>query len=527
MSNLEPQTIVLDKYHMRGVDMRSKNNPNKSQLKILKNILILAVIMSLCTFSSILFKDINVFESNIIMIYLLGVLLYSFFTGGYIYSIMASICGVILYNFFFTEPYYTLQVSNPDYIITFIIMFIVGFFTSMLTIKVKYESQMVIEREERIAALYEIGKSLLEISSVKQLAKTTAINLSKYFSSDTIVKINDSRGEFRFTEIVGEISFNSAIDEEAILETYQSGSPCGYGTNLFSEAQGYYSPIVSQNGVLGVIGIALINHQFISEDKKAFIEAIATQVAVVLERERLYEKQQEVQLQIREERLKADMLRSISHDLRTPLTGIMGLSSTALSNYNKLDDNIIKEFLITIYSDADWLNELVENILQATRFEEGKVKLNIEQEAAEEIITEAVTHINKRLTNHKISVKLPEEIILLNVDGILIRQVLINLLNNSLNYCPEGSEIIVTTFLEDNNVYFEVSDDGPGISQAELPHLFERNYNGNNKNPNHRKGAGIGLSLCKSIVEAHDGKITIMNRKPHGTTARFYIPLKG
>lgn len=497
------------------------------KLITIKYLFKLVIIMFSCTLISIFFKDINMFESNITMIYLLGVLLFSYLAGGYIYSLIASICSVMLYNFFFTEPYYTMQVNNPDYLLTFIIMFTVGFFTSMLTIRVKHESQMVIEREERIAALYAIGKNLLEVSSIEQLARTTAQNISKHFSANTIVKIYDASGDIRCIEIEGQVLFNEAIDETAILETYQSGSPCGFGTNLFSDAHGYYTPIVSQNGILGIIGISLDNKKFLSDEKKAFIEAIIPQVAVVLERERLYEKQQEVQLQVQGERLRADMLRSISHDLRTPLTGIMGLTSTVLSNYNKLDDNVKKEFLNTIYNDADWLNELVENILQTTRFEEGRVRLNIGQEAAEELITEAISHINKRMTNHKISVKLPDELILLSVDGILIRQVLVNLLNNAINYSPEGSEITVTTFLKNNAVYFEVSDNGPGISQADLPHLFERYYQRKSMNTINRKGIGIGLSLCKSIIEAHDGKITITNREPHGTTACFYIPVKG
>lgn len=507
--------------------IRIKNKLRNSHLITIKNLLMLVVIMFLCTLISILFMDINMFESNITMVYLLGVLLFSYLTGGYIYSLIASICSVMLYNYFFTEPLYTLQVNNPDYLLTFLIMFMVGFFTSMLTIRVKNESQMVIEREERIAALYVIGKNLLEVSNIEQLAKTTANNIAKHFLANTIVKIYDATGAIRCVETEGPELFNDAIDETAILETYQSGSPCGYGTNLFSEAHGYYTPIVSPSGVLGVIGIAYNDKKFLSEEKKAFIDAITPQVAVVLERERLYEKQQEVQLQVQGERLRADMLRSISHDLRTPLTGIMGLTSTVLSNYNKLDDVVKKEFLNTIYSDADWLNELVENILQTTRFEEGRVKLNIEQEAAEEIITEAVSHISKRLTNHKISVKLPDELILFNVDGILIRQVLVNLLNNAINYSPEGSEIDVTTFVMNNRVYFEVSDNGPGISQEDLFHLFESYYQRKSKNTTNRKGIGIGLSLCKSIIEAHDGKITITNRDPHGTTACFYIPLKG
>ncbi|MGB8451513.1 MAG: DUF4118 domain-containing protein [Anaerocolumna sp.] len=497
------------------------------KLSVMKNLFVMILIMFFCTSISLIFKYVDMFESNFIMIYLLGILLFSYFAGGYLYSFAASIVAVLLYNFFFTEPYYTLQVYNPDYPITFIVMFAVGYTTSMLTIRVKNESQMVIEREERIAALYVIGKNLLEVSSIEQLARITTNKIAIQFYAYIIVQFYDATGNIRCREVEGEDLFEGEIDKTAMVETYQSGSPCGYGTNLFSEAKGYYTPILSQNGVLGIIGIALRNQKFLSSEQKAFISAIVPQVAVVLERERLYEKQQEVQLQIQGERLRTDMLRSISHDLRTPLTGIMGLTSTVLSNYDKIDDTVKKEFLSTIYNDADWLNELVENILQTTRLEEGTVKLNIGQEAAEEIITEAVAHVNKRAIDYKISVNIPREIILLEVDGILIRQVLINLLNNAINYSPGGSEITVSTFIENDSVFFEVTDNGPGISQADIPHIFERYYHRNSKNASNRKGIGIGLALCKSIIEVHGGKITIRNRVPHGTIASFYIPLKG
>lgn len=505
----------------------NKNKKVTTIISVVRNLLLMVLIMLLCTGISILFKYVNMFESNFIMIYLLGNLVYSYLAGGYLYSLMASVFGVLFYNFFFTEPIYTLQVYNPDYPITFIVMFSVGFITSMLTIRIKNESQMVIEREEKIASLHAIGKNLLEVSSLEQLAKVTTNKIGEQFKAYVIAQFYDSNGLHCYKEVEGVNIFENEIDKAAMLETYQSGSPCGLGTNLFSGAKGYYTPILSQNGVVGVIGIALQNEKILTKEQKAFIDAMIPQIAVVLERERLYEKQQEVQLQIQGERLRADMLRSISHDLRTPLTGIMGLTSTFLNNYDKIDDTVKKDFLSTIYNDADWLNELVENILQTTRFEEGKVKLNAEQEAAEEIITEAIAHVNKREINHKIHVKLPDDIILFYADGILIRQVIINLLNNAVNHTPDGSEIYVTTYLKNDCVFFEVTDNGPGIKEADLSHIFERYYHRTVKNASGRRGIGLGLSLCKSIVEAHGGEITIKNRVPHGTTAAFYIPRKG
>jgi len=477
----------------------------------------------MCTVASLGFRHLNMSETNIVMIYLLGILLYSYMAEGYLYSFAASIFAVLLYNFFFTEPYYTLQVYNPDYPIIFLVMFVVGSLTSMLTIRVKIERQMVIDREKNISSLYNITKLLLNVRSVGELAELSAAELSELFNASILVRFFDSSGKELLKVTKGEDIFKEDIEQTASTEAYESGNSCGRDTALFSAAKSYYSPVLSLNGSLGVIGVSPKNTESLTDTQHTLIDVISRQIAVVLERERIYEKQQRAQLEIQKERMRADILRSISHDFRTPLAGIMGMSSTALDNYEILDDDLKRNFLQNIYEDADWLNELVENILQTTQFEEGRIKLNIKEEAAEEIITEAVIHVRKHAKNNKIYVKIPDEIIFAKVDGVLIRQVLVNLLNNAINYSNAGSEITVSLFRKDNKVIFEVSDNGTGISEEEIPHIFERYYKRKGKNNTNRKGMGLGLSLCKSIIEAHNGKISIRNNKPTGTIVSFYV----
>lgn len=485
-------------------------------------IIVLVLIMLGCTALSMVFFKIKMFESNIVMIYLLGILIFSYVAEGYIYSICSSVCAVLLYNFFFTEPFYNLKVNNPDYIITFLVMFIVGFLTSMLTIKIKNERQQVVDREKYISSLYDIGKKLLDVKNEEDLTCIFAKELSHQLHADVMVVLYQENGEVLCRNIQGKESFEKTADQYACQEAYQSGSPCGNGTILYSEAKAYYKPILSQKGVLGIIGIKSLEGGSITEAQITFIDTIIPQIVVVLERLKLMENQRLVQNEIQKERLRSDMLRSISHDFRTPLAGIMGLASTAVDNYNKITDEVRKNFLQTIYEDADWLNELVENILQTTRFEEGRQKLRLEEEAAEEIISDAVTHVRKHAGKHNILVNIPEEIILIKVDGILIRQVIVNILNNSINYSPNGSDITVALYRDGNKVVFEVKDNGPGILQEDLAHIFERYQHSSSSNAN-RKGMGLGLSLCKSIIEAHGGKISIRNYEPHGTIVDFYV----
>ncbi|HWT74938.1 MAG TPA: DUF4118 domain-containing protein [Mobilitalea sp.] len=502
----------------------TKQNHKKFYFQKFKILFLMVFIMLICTLISREFYRIRMFESNIVMVYLLGILLFSYLAEGYVYSLFSSICAVLLYNFFFTEPYYTFKVNNPDYIITFFVMFVVGFITSSLTIRVKSERQQVEDREKYISALYLIGKKLLDVKNEEELAEISADEIGKQFNASVVIRFYHKEGEPICGVIHGNDVFTGKADQAAFLEVFQSGSPCGFGTTLYADARAYYKPITSQNGVLGVVGISLGEDYKLSEAQETFIDVILPQIAVVFDRLRIADKQKKVQLEMQKERLRADMLRSISHDFRTPLAGIMGLASTAIDNYNKISDEVRKNFLQSIYEDADWLNELVENILQTTRFEEGKAKLNIAEEAAEEIITDAVSYIKKHARRYNIQVNIPDEIILIKVDGILIRQVIVNLLNNAIQYSPNGSDISVSLYREKDKAVFEVKDNGPGILTNELEHLFDRYYHSSSQNSRNRKGMGLGLSLCKSIVEAHGGQIDIHNYEPHGTIVDFYIP---
>jgi two-component system, OmpR family, sensor histidine kinase KdpD len=488
-----------------------------------KKIVIAACILLTCTILSMSSYFVSMFESNIVMIYLLGILFISYAVENYAISFCASLLAVFLYNFFFVEPFYTLKVDNPNYLITFFVMFIAAFITSMLTIRVKLERQQVKDREENITALYQMEKRFLSAKSREDLARTASEELAWRFGANVLMKLFDSKGEAICRYVAGNDVFTGQADVYAIEETYRFGRTCGRGTSIFQGANAYYRPIKGLGDILGVIGISMVKGTELSDSQLRLLDVIIPQIEVVLQREKNYEKQQKTNIEIQKERLRADMLRSISHDFRTPLTVIMGLASTAVDNYEKMADEDRKNYLRNIQDEASWLNEIVENILQATRFEEGSVKLNLEEEAAEEIITEAVTRVKKHAGRREITVNIPEEIILIKVDGVLIRQVLINLLNNAVNYSTEGSEIVVSLRREGNRAIFEVSDNGEGIPEEDLPHIFERYQRSESSGRMNRKGIGLGLSLCKSIVEAHNGEITIRKNSPKGTVVSFYV----
>lgn len=496
-------------------------------LRILKNWATLLAVMAACTLISMLMRHFGAHETNIVMVYLLGILGFSYLTGSYFYSLAVSLLGVLFYNFFFTYPYYTLLAYSPDYPLTFLIMFFVGSFTSMLTIRIRRETLLAEEREERIKSLYQIGRRLLGVKSCENLAEVAGEAFAQQLSASVLVQFMDQAGKVQNRYVAGEDAFSGEIEQNSCLRAYHSANPCGRGTKIYPDAAAYYMPIKSPSAVLGIIGLAQNKQAPLTGAQMEFVDTISAQIAVVLEREMLYKKQEETQIQIQRERLRADMLRAISHDLRTPLTGIMGSASTVMDNYDAVNDEIKKSFLTNIYDEAAWLNEMVENILNMTRFDEGKVRLNLEQEAAEEIVAEAIGHVKKRASGHIIRSHIPAEIVLFEADGVLITQVLVNLLDNAINYTPEGSVITVSLSQTEDTAVFEVSDNGPGILEDDIPHMFERLYTRKSKNYGTRKSFGLGLSLCKSIVEAHGGQISIISPSPQGTSVIFSIPKKG
>jgi len=503
-----------------------RGRPLSVVLLVLKNTGLVTGIISIATLISFGFRALGFHESNFIMTYILGVLLVAYCTDGYLYGVIASVLGVLVFNYFFTEPYYTLIAYSPDYPVTFAIMLIVALITSTLTARVKRESRRAEIREKRIHILYHIEKNLLAVKSKQQLLEVAAKDIYGLFGASVLVCAGDLSGNLSMRYTEGSAAFDTGKEEKAIMEAFLSGMECGAGTQLFSDCSAYYFPITGQSGVLGLIGIAFSDGYRLSDGKKVFLDTIGAQISLALERERLYEKQQQAKMEMERERLRGDLLRLVSHDLRTPLTGILGSTSTILENYDILSDDVRKDFLNRVYEDAEWLNNLVENILSMTRFDEGRIRLNKEMEAVEEIVAAAVSRVKKRTGQHEIRISIPKHLIMIPVDGMLIEQVLVNLLENAIKHTPKGTKVTISVMEEGNEVTFEVSDNGPGIPEKDLPFVFNRFYTAGDTVGKGRRGIGLGLAICKSIVEAHSGSIVVQSKPSAGCVFRFTLPAK-
>lgn len=481
------------------------------------------------TLLSIGLREFNIGDQNIIMVYILFILIISRTTMGYIYGVAASILSVLAFNFFFTEPYYTFNAIERGYPLTFLIMLLVAFITSALTVRMKSQARLAVTRERRTEVLYEINKKLLVTRGLENIIVLANDYFVKLFDRSVIFYAQNpdsTNGFMRQSPTDPDASFLLSESERAVAHwVYTNQKYAGAGTDTLMGAGALYVPVISQGNSLGVIGLSCARGKF-SQTNRSFLLMITSQVAMALERQYLSDEQRRIMVESEKEKMRSNLLRAISHDLRTPLTGIYGASSAILENGGKLNEETHDKLVRGIRDDSQWLIRMVENLLSVTRIDEGTMNVKKMPEAAEEIVAEAVSRIRKRFPDHRITVKVPDELLMVPMDGTLIEQVLINLLENAAKHTPVDSVIQVKVKKYDQNAVFEVIDHGEGIAEEDFPHLFESYIQNEKRSPDSSRGMGIGLSICMSIIRAHHGKMEAANNETKGAVFRFTLPLK-
>lgn len=285
-----------------------------------------------------------------------------------------------------------------------------------------------------------------------------------------------------------------------------------------------YLAVRSTNMVYGVVGIVM-DESPIDPFENSILLSILGECALALENEKNAREKQEAAVLAKNEQLRANLLRAISHDLRTPLTSISGNASNLLSNGDSFDSETKKQLYMDIYDGSIWLINLVENLLAATRIEEGRLNLRMSEELVDDAISEALLHINRKSVEHSISVENKDEFLLAKMDARLIVQVIINIIDNAVKYTPKGSHIVIKTERVGDKAVISISDDGDGIPNELKPRIFDMFYSGANQIADSRRSLGLGLSLCKSIILAHGGEISVSDNLPHGTIFTFTLPV--
>ena len=315
-------------------------------------------------------------------------------------------------------------------------------------------------------------------------------------------------------------------NEQAVaVWVLRNNKHAGATTDTLSSAKCLYLAIRVNQQVYGVVGISMDARPLDSFENSVLL-SILGECALALENIKNAREKEEAAILAKNEQLRANLLRSISHDLRTPLTSISGNASNLLANDKMLDDSTRTQIFTDIYDDSQWLINLVENLLAVTRLEEGQVALNRSTELMDEVITEALRHVSRRCREHTIHVTSTQDLILAKIDAKLIVQVVINLVDNAIKYTPPLSIISIKAKRFGDQAVISVSDNGPGIPDDQKEELFRMFYTVNHSVADGRRGMGLGLTLCQAIVGAHGSKIKVYDNVPQGTIFRFELKVE-
>ncbi len=487
-------------------------------------------VLAVCTAAGFLFTRVGLAITNIVLIYILGVMGVALLTSGLACSLLSSLLTVLVFNFFFTEPYYSLR-SSPDYLATFAVMLAAAAISSSLTSRIKAQSVQTANKAYQTEVLLSTSQLLQKAEDREAILHVAQRQLSRLLEHSVLyydlaggglpplpetLEIDRDRG-------LADIPFEK--ERAAVEWVAENRKHAGRGTRVHPEATCLYMAILGEERVWAVVGIRADNAPTIDEYRKNLMISVLDECALALEKDRLIREKQRVEESARQETLRVSLLRSISHDLRTPLTSISGNAAILLDRTGALSEDTKEKLYASIYDDAVWLSGLVENLLTITRTENGSMKLNLQAELLSDAVEEALRHVDRNASRRDVRTALADELLLVRMDAGLIVQVLINLINNAVKYTPEGTRITIGTGREGEKALVWVEDTGQGIPPGDEDKVFELFYTGVKPFPDSRRGIGLGLALCRAIVQAHGGEISMRNIQPHGARFQFTLPL--
>ena len=511
---------------------RQKNHhPIYIEKPSIKDYLLTFSIFVGCTVIGLVFQKLHFTDINIVTVYILGVLVTSIVTDGYLCGLVGSFLSVVLFCFFLTEPRMSFQTYAVGYPVTFLIMLISSVLTGTLAAKLKDHARLSEQQAFRTQILFDTDRLLQQAKNSEEILCVTCKQLVRLLNRDIvayIVKNNDlSEGKMFFNNTNKRNGEYLTSEEQCVARwAYENGQRAGVTTTHFSSAKCLYLSIRSGESVYGVIGIP-VKKDAMDSFEYSILLSVINECALAMENSQNAIEKEKNAILAKNEQLRADLLRAISHDLRTPLAGIMGTSEMIMDMSEQNEPRY--ELAQGIYKDADWLRGLVENILSLTRLQDGRLTLHKQMEPVEEVIGAALNVIAKRAPEREITVDIPDEIVMVPMDAGLIEQVLTNLLDNAIKHTQVQDEIIVAFRKDEQSgqAVFTVSDHGTGILDEDLPKIFEMFYTTKGSGPDARRGIGLGLAICESIIRAHGGTITASNQKKGtGAVFEFTLPLE-
>lgn len=479
---------------------------------------------------------------SIMIVYVFAVQLCAFFTWSRLYCLLSSAAAVALYNFLFVDPRYSLSFIDRVYPGMFFIMFSVSLVSSSISLALRRALAQAAASDRRTQMVLETNRMLQRCADQQQIVHAMATQLARLSGCPVVWYSADAEGD----DLLPRATYTAVGDVAPVHELAPQmpprlsasayvGTPLDatYGGSAF---YGIYLTVRSGDtmvragdpaSVVGVLAI-VAEPDVLTHEERTLSDAIVSEGELALDRARAMEAREEAAVLAKNEQLRANLLRSISHDLRTPLTSISGNADVLLDQGSTgtavLDAQTRRGLLLSIRSDALWLNATVENLLAITKLEGGGMHLSTTLELMDDIVEEALRHVNPAVREHDLKVVACDEPALVNVDARLMVQLVVNLVNNAITYTPAGSHIMISIGVDDGCVACSVADDGPGIAPEDRERIFESFYTANHGLADSRRSVGLGLSLCRSIALAHGGSIEVAAADPHGSVFTIELP---
>ncbi len=440
------------------------------------------LILSICV--SLLMRRLGVSNDSIAMVLLLGVLFTSVVTSSSLWGAASALASVMAFNFLFTAPVYTFLISSSSDLMLFAFFLVTAVVAGQITSRLRQEMELAGRNERTARTLYKISSGFLSADGREDIVKKGRNFVKKYTGLGCDVALDGSH----------------------------------------SDREGSLYPIESSAGRIGELCVFGGEP---GEQEELMLQAVATQMGIALEREDLVEQREDIGLAMERERQRSTLLRSVAHDLRSPLTALSGAGSLLADSYDELPDSERRRLASDMAEEIAWLTDLVENILNMTRISEGQLVVQKQPEVIDDIISEAATHTERLLRDRVLTVALPEDVTAVPMDGKLIGQVVINLLENAVRHTPEGGAISLTADVSGGRLTVSVGDNGDGIPDELKERVFERFVTRGGRVLDGKRGLGLGLSICRAIVEAHGGRIWAEDNEPQGVVFRFTLPMEG
>lgn len=459
-------------------------------------------------------------SAGLTMVYLLGVVV-SAVAFGRGPAVLASVLSVAIFDFAFVPPRYTFEVADAQYLVVFAVMLAVALITGTLTALLREQREESRMRERRTEALYRLTHDLAVRSTAHEVLLAAVERVSELFGSKTAALVPEEHGPLTVT--AGDpAAVASAPDRAAAAWAFSNGQASGALTGIPPGARGIHTPLIAGARVLGVLSLdAAASH--VGPEALDLLRALSSQTALALERCRLAEDATRIRAEIELERARSALLSSVSHDLRTPLAAIAGAASGLKAG--GLSDADRTDLALTISEEAERLDRLIGNLLDMTRVESRTLRVKKEWHSIEDIVGAALTRLERPLGGRTVRLSLPADLPLVPADDVLLEPVVRNLVENAHKYSAPDAPVDVAACIEGAWLRLDVADRGIGLREGEERRVFEKFYRGDPAGA--LPGVGLGLAICKGVVEAHRGTIEAANRAGGGAVFTVRLPLEG